>query len=324
MRIENLDELRGIAALSVCLFHCCFAASFLPQDSLISAIAQFGDKGVQVFFILSGLVIPWSISSRSFDLNLVKEFLVRRFIRIQVPYAIALALTLICYILYIDPTLRISVRSILINFFYLIPYSSDIWIVNVAWTLGVEVQFYLLVAICFPLFASNKSTIRRLSLLSLVCMGLIPSPASVNPWYFFPTWAPFFGVGTLSFMLLSKKISGKEYFISFLFIACFLYFKYTNLLTLLCFLTIMFLLFSQSIKLPFILTYLGKISYSLYLIHLPIILILGQILDEFNFSKNYPSFSIIILMLSAILSSIPFYFLFEKPSLLWAKKLKQN
>ena len=323
MRLSNLDELRGVAALAVTFFHCCFAADFLPHTSVLSEFAQFGDKGVQVFFILSGLVIPWSISLRKYDFNLVKEFLLRRFIRIQAPYAIALIFTILSYLYYIEPSLRFDPKSLLANFTYLVPYTGDSWILNVAWTLGVEVQFYLLIAIFLPFFTSKKANIRRITLICLICVGLIPTPDLVNPWYFFPTWAPFFGVGTLVFLFHSSKISTFECYLSFAFILCFVFFKYTQLLSLVCLLTTIFLLFCNSIKLPSTLAYVGKISYSLYLIHLPIILIVGRTLFDYKLSLKFPNLSVVILILSAICCSVLFYFLFEKPSLLWAKKLKK-
>ncbi len=322
-RDQSLDALRGLAAFAVCLYHICFADSYMPKNSFCESFAQFGDKGVQVFFILSGLVIPWSLSFRKYEYKLVKEFLLRRFIRIQVPYAIALTITIFCYLLFIDPSLRLNAKSILNNFLYLVPYSSDSWTLNVAWTLGVEVQFYLVVAIGFPFFASEYPSVRRLSLLGLASMGLIPAPESINPWYFFPTWAPFFAVGIIIFLLRTGKIAKKEFYLSFSIFLCFLLIQYTKLLSLVCLCTTVFLLYFHSFKFPSILTFLGKISYSLYLIHLPLILIAGMILNQSNFSENYPNLSVAVLLLAAISGSTLFYILFEKPSLKWAKMLKK-
>ena len=108
-RDQSLDALRGLAAFAVCLYHIVLPTLYASKQFL-GIIAQFGDKGVQVFFILSGLVIPWSMSFRKYEYNLVKEFLLRRFIRIQVPYAIALTITIFCYLLFIDPSLRFECK----------------------------------------------------------------------------------------------------------------------------------------------------------------------------------------------------------------------
>jgi len=323
-RESSIDALRGIAALAVCLYHVCFASNYMPQGNSWELLAQFGDKGVQVFFILSGLVIPWSISFRKYEYKLVKEFLLRRFVRIQVPYAIALIITIFCYLFYLNPSMQVDLKSILTNFFYLVPYSSDSWFLSVAWTLGVEFQFYLIVAISYPFFTSNNSWVRRLSLLCLASMGLISTPDSINSWFFFPTWAPFFAVGMMVFFLRTQKFSKKEFYISFSIILSFLLFKYTKLLLLVCLSTTVFLLYFHTSKPPSFFIFLGKISYSLYLIHLPIILIAGMILNQIQFSQNFPNLSVVVLMLLAILGSFLFYSFCEKPSLKLAKKLKKE
>ena len=322
-RDHNLDALRGAAAISVCLYHICFADHFMPQNSLLEKLAQFGDKGVQVFFILSGLVIPWSISFRKYDLKLIKEFLIRRFIRIQIPYMMALIVTIFCYTLYIDPSLRISTKSIIYNFTYWVPYSSESWILNVAWTLGVEVQFYIILAFCFPFFSSNIFSIRILSLISLTSMSLIPVPEKIEAWYFFPTWSPFFAVGILIFLFKSEKISRREFYTLFSIIFCFLVIKYTKVLSLVCLSTTLFLLYFKSRKLSWLPIFLGRISYSLYLVHLPIILGIGLLLHRYNFSTEFPDISVLILLFCAISGSTIFYYLFESPVLKWVKKLKK-
>ena len=167
-------------------------------------------------------------------------------------------------------------------------------------------------------------SVRRFSLFALVFMGLIPAPGSVNAWSFFPTWAPFFAVGIMVFLLRTQRFSKTEFYLSFSIILCFLFIKYTKLLSLVCLFTTAFLVYFHSFKPHIFLTFLGKISYSLYLIHLPIILTAGMILKQSNFSKNFPNLSVTVLLLAAISGSTLFYILFEKPSLKWAKMLKKK
>jgi hypothetical protein len=49
----------------------------------------------------------------------------------------------------------------------------------------------------------------------------------------------------------------------------------------------------------------------------------GMILNQLNFSENFPNLSVIVLLLAAISGSTLFYILFEKPSFKWAKMLKK-
>jgi len=140
---------------------------------------------------------------------------------------------------------------------------------------------------------------------------------------FFPYMGTIFCSWNNYFLLRTGKLAKKEFYLSFSIFLCFLLIQYTKLLSLVCLCTTVFLLYFHSFKFPSILTFLGKISYSLYLIHLPLILIAGMILNQSNFSENHPNLSVAVLLLAAISGSTLFYILFEKPSLKWAKMLKK-
>jgi peptidoglycan/LPS O-acetylase OafA/YrhL len=58
-RITNLDILRAIAALMVCLVH--FLRKPLYEGTIIWDIFQYGKHGVDIFFVISGFVIPLSL-----------------------------------------------------------------------------------------------------------------------------------------------------------------------------------------------------------------------------------------------------------------------
>ena len=78
--IDVLDHLRGFAALAVCLFHLSFANSgFLPAGDPIRSVGAFGYLGVEIFFVISGFVIPYSLSLRGYRLRDAPEFLIKRF-----------------------------------------------------------------------------------------------------------------------------------------------------------------------------------------------------------------------------------------------------
>jgi peptidoglycan/LPS O-acetylase OafA/YrhL len=99
-RLEELDSLRGLAALSVVLFHfkelwvddVMRSSSNLSKETFTYLVYPFtaGYEAVMLFFILSGFVlsIP-AIHSRAQKYSV---FLVRRIFRIYMPYLVALAL----------------------------------------------------------------------------------------------------------------------------------------------------------------------------------------------------------------------------------------
>ena len=60
--IHSLDNLRGIASFMVAFFH--FSAGnriFLDEDNILRVIGRFGWSGVEIFFIISGFVIPFAL-----------------------------------------------------------------------------------------------------------------------------------------------------------------------------------------------------------------------------------------------------------------------
>ena len=53
--IEVINSLRGLAALAVCVYHfVCTTIGYVTNDQILD-IFHFGSKGVQVFFIISGV-----------------------------------------------------------------------------------------------------------------------------------------------------------------------------------------------------------------------------------------------------------------------------
>jgi peptidoglycan/LPS O-acetylase OafA/YrhL len=101
-RYEALDSLRGIAALVVVLFHCYVALPELPASLHWAYYTPLRDlvngrAAVVVFFTLSGFVLalPFYRHNRlSYPL-----YLIRRFCRIYIPFAVAIVLAVGLYAL---------------------------------------------------------------------------------------------------------------------------------------------------------------------------------------------------------------------------------
>jgi peptidoglycan/LPS O-acetylase OafA/YrhL len=213
-RFAFLDALRGIAAVAVMLFHFNnewvspihrqFAA-LLPDWVLI--IWRHLDLGVEVFFVLSGFVIAHSLSSQRVDLRYAANFLLRRMVRLAPPYWVMIALLMGApYLLY--PTLIDGFferfggwRGIFVNMFYLPDILGPYRIVPVAWTLCLEVQFYLALLGLYLVgdwlnhlaFDAQRTSIRVLSampfailtLASLAAWFLIPRNVFLDRWWMF-------------------------------------------------------------------------------------------------------------------------------------------
>lgn len=80
-RFEELDSLRGLAALSVVINH--FSLTF-TSSLVLKYFGAFGHEAVIFFFVLSGFVL--SLGFKNGSVLGYKQFMLKRFIRIYFPY----------------------------------------------------------------------------------------------------------------------------------------------------------------------------------------------------------------------------------------------
>jgi len=111
---------------------------------LLTAIGSFGKYGVDFFFLLSGFIISYSSSineKRTFG-----KYFINRILRIYVPY---LPIGIAMYVLYaLLPGFSNAERDLsLIRSVTLVPIGSPA--LSVAWTLSYEMMFYILFGLSF-------------------------------------------------------------------------------------------------------------------------------------------------------------------------------
>lgn len=169
-RFLVIDSLRGIAALSVALFHLSWAA-FKDFDHKglienIGVITQWGYLGVPIFFVISGFVIAATIKPREVNFHYIGKFIVKRATRLDPPYwlsmALDISLVLVTIHLFHIASKLPTFSTVLAHLFYL---QGLLGIRNIAamyWTLCLEVQFYIFVSLIFAiankLFALNTTS----------------------------------------------------------------------------------------------------------------------------------------------------------------------
>lgn len=146
-RLVLIDALRGLAASWVAVFHLYHAVS--PQgESLfgpLDVLLRHGDLGVQIFFVLSGLVIAQNVALHLTTAASLGRFILRRSIRLDLPYWAALGAYLFAGALR-NRSLEYSPVDIAANVVYLDNVLGLRSIIPVGWTLGFEMQFYLVLA----------------------------------------------------------------------------------------------------------------------------------------------------------------------------------
>jgi peptidoglycan/LPS O-acetylase OafA/YrhL len=168
-----LDGLRGVAILLVVLFH---NFGFIKQS-------YFGWLGVDLFFVLSGFLITTILINEVGKQDYLKNFYIRRVLRIFPLYFLCLTIFLI-----IIPALGLYKEELtyfiknqwwlwtyLQNWLYSFHLTSDAKMLTHLWSLAVEEQFYLV----WPFIILVIKSPRKLFFIMLTVLVLVIATRSI-------------------------------------------------------------------------------------------------------------------------------------------------
>jgi peptidoglycan/LPS O-acetylase OafA/YrhL len=261
--LVTIDSLRGIAALSVCLFH--LGGGVLPKLSSSQTVAatSWGWAGVEVFFVISGFVIPYVLIRGDYVWKDAGRFLLKRLVRVWPPSAILLLMTLAQWSIAsrLSGGWNVTAGQVLTNFLYIAPLVDEPWLNAIFWTLAIEAQFYILIALLFPLFVKDHRYIMGACVLS--CVGVF-LPFEDTEIFF--NYAVYFCMGGLVLLYRECKVTGPAMLAALGALALPTAIGWGWLAASAAVLTALVIAFVPLHFRP--LVFLGKISYSLYLTHI--------------------------------------------------------
>ena len=138
-RVDSVQCLRGLAAFVVMFQHFTLAAAY-PIT-----VVDLGKVGVASFFVISGFVLPYSLSCAGYTSASYPTFLKKRLIRLEPPYLASIVL-IICFN-FLTPlapgsqagSYHFSPVQLLLPFGYIIPFSHYQWFTESFWTLAIRV-----------------------------------------------------------------------------------------------------------------------------------------------------------------------------------------
>jgi peptidoglycan/LPS O-acetylase OafA/YrhL len=315
-----LDALRGLAALSVAIFH------FTHQSSgFLQRVGSYGWLGVEAFFVISGFVIPLSLYRAKYRLRKHwRTYLAKRITRLDPPYLVSIAVVIaLAYASALSgqfrgPKPHVSVSQLLLHFGYLNTFAGRPWLNPVYWTLAIEFQYYLLLAVLYPVLTRTSWWI-RVSTLTALCAAAVAIP---NPSFVFH-YMGLFALGIATFYLHTRVISRPLYLTSVVLLEILIYLTMglpEATVGLIAALIIAFVRFKPWQPLAF----LGTVSYSLYLLHIPIgsrVVHLGERLPSF------PGASLVVTVAAlgaSLISAYIFYRLIERPAQSWSRRLRYS
>ena len=360
-RYVFLDAWRAIAALAVMIHHMIHSTVLAaPLQSVLPAPILFLDSiasyRIPLFMIISGFVIAHALRKNPLTKESIGNFVLRRHLRLDPVYWIMIIVSL--GLLGAEKLIPGAVSSpwptpgeILLNFLYLQKIAGLEGIVGVAWTLCIEFQFYMIFVLMLVVgnLMSRKRVAGRshreplwlsfgLGCVSLVWIHLVDNNVwFIQYWHYFALgtlcWAAihfpefkelffwFLGLTALSMALLplsplmpdlvmgDPNVSAPAMLISIL-LSGFIYIVGVqgNLATM------------WNWK-P--LQYVAGISYSLYLVHFPVVFIVMSV--GYKLTRDNPYFALLWFGMAGLASigiSHLFFLLFERPSMKFAARFK--
>jgi peptidoglycan/LPS O-acetylase OafA/YrhL len=313
-RFTFVDALRGVAAFSVVLYH---GVGHVPD--LPVGILAHGDLGVAVFFVLSGFVIAHSLRDQTMTLGGMGRFMLRRSIRLDPPYWVAIAIAVLATRAKGGDVDGAQVAAHFI-------YAQDLLGLGdlnpVFWTLCLEVQFYLIFSLL--LLLPGRPFVAAFVVSLIWPLGLAsnaPSGLFVHLWYGFL-------LGVLSYWTW-RDIKLLPMFAAYAGVIAVAGIVRSDLFGLTCVVTASLLIAAQSsISTLFNwrwLQFLGTISYSLYLIHNPVIGVVFRI-GEVVTSKSAVSEAVIwvVSIVACIVVATVLWIAIERPSAKLSKSISQK
>lgn len=314
VRLLELDSLRGIAAIAVVFYHYFYRYNLLYGHEGVSVDWTIhGKHGVQLFFVVSGFVIFWSLNRTHKPL----DFLVSRFSRLYPAYWFAVICTSTILIYFGLDGRNVKLYQLIINLSMIQEFLKVQHVDGVYWTLTVELTFYFWVFLFF-IFNQLKNIAYFLMLFLLVSalsiLDFLPTNTIVYK-LLIMKHLPFFSVGVCFYSFIHKDFSGKWVALLLMsLVTVYLYYELSLTILFIFIFAVFYLAIAGHLKFlifsPFL--FLGSISYSLYLVH--------QNIGYLIINKSYlyglsPYFSIGIAFVICLTLATLITFFIERPSL---------
>ncbi|MCQ6957260.1 acyltransferase family protein [Mucilaginibacter aquariorum] len=313
--LAGITTLRAIAALWVCLIHLGMVTGFHTEGAL-QTIVNEGQSGVAVFFVISGFILPYSLYKRGYLITDFGRFLLGRIVRIDPPYWASIV---IVFLIGLQPVSALTIKSLLLHVTYLVPFIKGAdWFSNIYWTLSIEFQFYIIIGLVYPFLMRLKAVYALAAVVipSIICIMLKADFRGVIVTNLYD-----FTIGFIVFLGFMKKINARLLIAALALFSAYVMYAVSiksGMVPLITSLAIVFYRDKLSFK-PIL--FIGEISYSLYLIHIPASVLIVQILQNYTTNKGY---LFVISLVFSLLSACAFYLLVEKHSVEYSKVFKSK
>jgi peptidoglycan/LPS O-acetylase OafA/YrhL len=341
-----LDSMRGLAALWVVLFHLTISTSMPPLRRGIGGfvwgtVFGRGALGVAVFFVLSGFVISHSLRRGLASGQAVSSFAVRRVVRLTPPYwaaiVVAVAVHALAVVVNHEPFAPggapLSGARVAGHLFYLEGLLGQRYIDNVFWTLSVEMQFYVVLALFLVLahlVVGRHPTSFRPLVWILAVLTLAGARSGLATQVTFVPLLYSFVLGAVVYWVHSGRLRHLDLMAYLMALATLFAWQPDAFLGASIVTGTIIAAASAADGLAGWLSgrwlrFLGRISYSLYLVHVPV---QGAVLLAWAkiFGTSGPAVvgTAVASTAACLVAAVAFWWAVERPSVAWAASLNRR
>ena len=314
--IASLQAGRGLAALAVTLFHAqqAVGAFVAPLPPSLAKLLSFGYLGVDFFFVLSGFIIYYTNVGRVDEPGWMRRYAVRRLSRIYFPYLpIGVAVACAYWLL---PEMRGGTRQWnWLTSLTLAPVGKPA--LGVAWTLQHELVFYLFAGLLLR---------TRCVLAGAVAWGaiILGWAALVDPEsgiaFALVNLEFLFGIA-VAWAFLKGRLPSKRLSVALGLLGAALFFLVSGVQrhSVIFGCGLAFLVGAavkreaqDGLRVPDVLLRLGDASYSIYLVHLPLMAVAARALGWANL---HWALSLTLLVGGSVAAGIAYHAWLERPLL---------
>jgi peptidoglycan/LPS O-acetylase OafA/YrhL len=291
-RLRYIDGLRAVAALLVVAAHSVGPMAWiLGNRTPLSLTANLGSLGVQIFFSISGFLFTDRIlrgtdrTPAEFFRGRVRRILPLYLVMVTISIAIMLVFSThpVLFVNILKPSLNFYLSGILPVPVELIAGNDPANVLGTIWTLRYEWMFYLSVPLLSFALESNKTISISTILVLIYAIATTDSRSTTIYWAFFIPGILTAIIRGLDILLLRRIVRRVRIIIP----ALFLFILFGDEGFTLFRLSEVFVLFSLIVlaEPKFLcnetLGFLGDISYSIYLVHFPVLFLAQQAISRF-------------------------------------------
>ena len=344
-KIDSIQVLRAAAAMAVTIYHLKdVIGKGEPFKQELDYFFNSGPSGVALFFVISGFIMVYiTRNNSSFTPLAVYKFIARRLVRIWPTYAVV---TIVYFFFQSRIGLQPgAVKSLLLSLLFIPvthtePPFYGYAFLPVGWTLNYEIYFYGLVA--FSMFFSR---FRWAVFFVIILITLIIMPFTMGYLTLETQRTPDYGHGYLNMIMnpiiwnfvygvvigLAYINKGTYPFLASLFSRTWLVFLFVTLAlwqywsgffgglgplqwgfgSSMLFIAFIFYNATRAISFPDWLVKLGDMSFSVYLVHVPVVVVVGHFFRKLGYPvySTGTSMFVLALFVTMVISYLSYHYL---------------